>query len=353
MRKNRRLASAVPLTRPPHLPTRIRTVGTEVISATVSVSFPDARIQDCMGHPLAADDMSGTGGNCRSIPKWDPSLMSAVETRVGWRRHAVSPFHEKSLRSFPMKKHAIVLGLLTVMGFASEAFARDRRCCCNPVAAAIQTQCCQKTLLPYHVALKRADDAAHAEVALSQVTDERNGLQSELARLQAELKAAVAERDKANYERAVAAAERDQARRDALASAKTAAEQQAQAIAAKQAAEAATKAKQEANAAVLQAREVFAKLKDELTQQVAAVQAEVKNAAAERDNAVAELTKSRDEVAQLQQKLVAALTPTKRTEDENPDEATTGDQDDADSTTDDANRNENLETENAEIQSAE
>ena len=97
-----------------------------------------------------------------------------------------------------MKKHAIVLGLLTLMGFASEVFARDRNCCCDPVAAQIQTRCCQKTLLPYHVALKRADDATHAEVALSQVTQERNGLQSELARLQAELKTAVAERDQAN-----------------------------------------------------------------------------------------------------------------------------------------------------------
>lgn len=110
-----------------------------------------------------------------------------------------------------MKNYAIVFGLLIVTSLSANAFARDKFCCIDPNLQQIQTQCCQGTLLPYHVALKRADDATKAEAALAHMTQENKNLQAQLAKLQADLKTAVADRDKSRGEQVAAVAERDKA----------------------------------------------------------------------------------------------------------------------------------------------
>ena len=124
--------------------------------------------------------------------------------------------------------------LLAILSLASLAAARDRGCCCDPMAAQLQSRCCQGSLLPYHVALQRADDATTAEASLAHVTSERNYLQAELDKAQADLKAAIAERD--------------QAREEAANAAKLAKDHQAQAAAAKQAADIAARGKADAEA---------------------------------------------------------------------------------------------------------
>ena len=104
-----------------------------------------------------------------------------------------------------MTKRTIVLGMLTVLGLAANALAGNRGQCCNPVPAQLQSMCCQGTLLPYHVAIQRAADATRAEAALAATTQQRDGLQEELAKLKAELQSAVAERDKAKADAATSA----------------------------------------------------------------------------------------------------------------------------------------------------
>ena len=81
-----------------------------------------------------------------------------------------------------MKKLATVFAVLIAIGWASNGFAGQKHSCCDPMAMDIQVRCRQETLLPYHVSLKRADDAAKVEAALAQVTEERDDLQSQLAK---------------------------------------------------------------------------------------------------------------------------------------------------------------------------
>ena len=101
-----------------------------------------------------------------------------------------------------MRKHVIAWGLLAVLGFTSSAVARDRGfCCCDPMPAQIQAMCCQGTLLPYHVSLKRADDATKAETALAQLVQERDKLHADLAKAQADEVRHAAERESSQMRR--------------------------------------------------------------------------------------------------------------------------------------------------------
>jgi hypothetical protein len=207
-----------------------------------------------------------------------------------------------------MKTRAVALGLAVLAGLGQAALAGNRGRCCDPVAVNIQARCCQGTLLPYHVAISRADDATRAEAALATTTSERNALvdekaalQAQLAKLQAELKESFAQRDKAISERDTAVAERDKARTaEAAASKLTANCQQAQ----KTAEAAATKAQTEAKAAL----EVAKKATDEL----AATKSENERLVAELKSNKDELKKMGDEMEKLKIKLAAVIPEQKK-----------------------------------------
>lgn len=233
-----------------------------------------------------------------------------------------------------MKNFLMTSTFVTMLAVAATSSARDRNVYCDPTATQIQSACCQGTLLPYHVALKRADDATRAEAALAQTTQERDNLQAELAKAKAEMQAAVAERD-------TAVAERDKAREEAAISAKAAKDQEALAIAAKQAADVAAKAKTEAELlaakvkadselAATKSEQELAKLKDDLTKQVTTAQTEAKNAVEEvkqakvaNEKIAAELKKATDEVAQLKEKMAAVLNKKDEKSEEQPAETKT------------------------------
>lgn len=209
-----------------------------------------------------------------------------------------------------MKTRTVALGLVVLAGLGQAALAGNRGRCCDPVAVNIQARCCQGTLLPYHVAISRADDATRAEAALATTTAERNALvdekaslQAQLAKLQAELKESLAQRDKAVSERDVAVAERDKARTAEVAANKLAAERQE---AQKTAEAAAVKAQAEAKAAV----EVAKKAADEL----AATKSDNERLIAELQSKGDELKKMGDEMEKLKVKL-AAVVPEQKKED--------------------------------------
>lgn len=216
--------------------------------------------------------------------------------RVGTAR----PVLRKGLRGSAMKNHTMLFGLLIVTSLSANAFARDKVCCVDPNLQQIQVQCCQGTLLPYHVALKRADDATKAEAALAHMTQERNDLQAQLAKLQSDLKSAVAERDKARVD-AAASDKNAKDSQDKAAAAEKAKE--VAGAAAKKASDEQAKAKQEADAA----KADLAKAKDDAAKQVAAAQDAAKMAADEKEKAVADAKKATDELAEVQKKLAAVL----------------------------------------------
>ena len=160
-----------------------------------------------------------------------------------------------------MVKHSIAFSLLTLVCLTATAHAEHPQFC-DPVAIQLQNQCECGTLLPYHFALDRAEDATRAEAKVTQLTEERNELQTQLVNLQKQLQQVIAERTKAEIER-------DQARDEALTAAKVAREQQDQALAARQATEVANKAKQQAEEIAAKAIAEVTQIKTESTQQVA------------------------------------------------------------------------------------
>jgi chromosome segregation ATPase len=242
---------------------------------------------------------------------------------------------------------------MMVLGVAPRAFGKDRFGDCDPWPQYLHGQCCAGTLLPYHVSLKRADDATQAEAALARMTDERDHLQAEMTRLQAELrlaisernaaiadrKAAVAERDQALNDRETAIAERNQARAEAIESAKVAQEQTQQSDAAKQAANAALKAQRAADAATavaIQEKSDLVRVNQEIGDQINRLQTALANerqrseqALAENGRIATELNKAGTELADLRQKL--AIVAEKRDEKdgvvESKDEATSDESD--------------------------
>ena len=78
-----------------------------------------------------------------------------------------------------MKTRSIALGMIVLTALADSVSAAGRKACCDPVATNIQQRCCQGTLLPYHEAIRRADDATRAEAALAKMTADRDALQAE------------------------------------------------------------------------------------------------------------------------------------------------------------------------------
>ena len=241
-----------------------------------------------------------------------------------------------------MQKHPMILGLMIVLGLTASAPAGQKVCCVDPNLSQIQTTYCQGTLLPYHVALKRANDATKAETALARMTHERNDLQALLAKVQAKLKSAVVERDKFRGERDVAVADRDKARAAAANSAKEAKETQVQLKAAEEAKQVADVAATQVRKDLAKAADQLVKLEGEAAKRAKAAEAEAKKAAEARDAAITASKKSSDEAADLRKKLEAVLAAEDKKKDK---------QDEDNPKTDDGDKDQTSKDENAESKS--